>query len=343
MNETPFLWIVLTVAISLAFDFMNGFHDAANSIATIVSTRVLQPLAAVLWAAFFNFIAFLIFGPRVAETISEIVKIQPGVPVFVYIVFFGVLGALLWNIFTWWLGLPTSSSHALIGGLAGAAIVYGGIHILRLKTIGLIIAFIFISPILGFILGFAIMFCLFWLLQNWRPGILKQTFRKGQLISAALYSIGHGANDAQKTMGIILAVLIAGGFFPSSVQLSIHNEETLWIILACQTAISLGTLFGGWRIVKTMGMKITKLRPMGGFSAELASAVSLFMATLLGIPVSTTHTITGAIIGVGSSTVSFSRVKWGIATKIIWAWILTIPGAGLVSALSFYIFERAFK
>ena len=176
-----------------------------------------------------------------------------------------------------------------------------------------------------------------------RPGILKQTFRKGQLISAALYSIGHGANDAQKTMGIIVAVLIAGGVFSSSVQLSIHNKETLWIILACQAAISFGTLFGGWRIVKTMGMKITKLRPIGGFSAELASAVSLFMATLLGIPVSTTHTITGAIIGVGSSTVSFSRVKWGIATKIIWAWILTIPGAGLVSALTFYFFQLAFK
>jgi inorganic phosphate transporter, PiT family len=203
-----------------------------------------------------------------------------------------------------------------------------------------IIAFIFLSPLIGFILGFLFIVLLYWLLQNFRPGVLNQQFRKGQLLSAALYSIGHGANDAQKTMGIILAVLIAGGIFPATVQLSLHDGETVWIILSCQIAISLGTLFGGWRIVKTMGMKITKLRPIGGFSAELASAVSLFTATFLGIPVSTTHTITGAIIGVGSSTASFSRVKWGIATKIIWAWILTIPGAGAASALLFYITKK---
>jgi inorganic phosphate transporter, PiT family len=329
--------IVLTVIVALMFDFMNGFHDAANSIATIVSTRVLQPLAAVVWAAFFNFIAFLIFGPKVAETISEIVKIEPGTSSFVLLVFYAVVGALLWNIFTWWLGLPTSSSHALIGGLAGAAIAFSGLQALRIEKILIIIAFIFISPLIGFVLGFALIVLLYWCFRNLRPGILNQGFRKGQLISAALYSIGHGANDAQKTMGIILAVLIAGGIFPASVQLSLDNWDTLWIILSCQTAISLGTLFGGWRIVKTMGMKITKLKPIGGFSAELASAVSLFFATLLGIPVSTTHTITGAIIGVGTSTVSFSRVKWGIATKIIWAWILTIPGAGLVAGILFYI------
>jgi inorganic phosphate transporter, PiT family len=337
MSEISFAWIVVTIAIALGFDFMNGFHDAANSIATIVSTRVLQPLAAVIWAAFFNFIAFLIFGPRVAETISEIVKIEAGSSLFVFVVFFGVLGALLWNILTWWLGLPTSSSHALIGGLAGAALVCCGLQALRLKKIALIIAFIFISPVLGYILGVFFIITLYWILQNVRPGILNQSFRKGQLVSAALYSIGHGANDAQKTMGIILAVMIAGGFLPANQELTIKNDETLWIILSCQGVISLGTLFGGWRIVKTMGMKITPLRPIGGFCAELSSALSLFLATLFGIPVSTTHTITGAIIGVGTATTSFSQVKWAVATKIIWAWIFTIPGSGLLAALLFYL------
>lgn len=334
---SDFSWVIVTVAIALAFDFMNGFHDAANSIATIVSTRVLQPLTAVVWAAFFNFIAFLIFGPRVAETISSIVKIAPGDTHFVIVVFCGVIGALLWNILTWWLGLPTSSSHALIGGLAGAAVVYAGFQVLQIKEILIIIAFIFISPLLGFILGYVLIVILYWTFQSCRPGILNQGFRKGQLVSAALYSIGHGANDAQKTMGIILAVLIAGGFLPHTVELSLDNLETLWIILSCQVAISLGTLFGGWRIVKTMGMKITRLKPIGGFAAELSSASSLFLATLFGIPVSTTHTITGAIMGVGTSTTSFARVKWGVATKILWAWVLTIPGAALAAALLFYI------
>lgn len=334
--------IVLTVVIALAFDWMNGFHDAANSIATIVSTRVLQPLTAVIWAAFFNFIAFLIFGPKVAETVSEIVKIQPGDAVYVFVVLYGVLGAILWNVLTWWLGLPTSSSHALIGGLAGAAVMHAGFQILRMKTIVVIVAFIFISPLIGFILGFLFMILLYWIFQNFRIGILNKGFRKGQLVSAALYSLGHGANDAQKTMGIILAVLIAGGALPSSTKLTLDNSDTLWIILACQLAISLGTLFGGWRIVKTMGMKITKLKPIGGFSAELASAISLFFATLLGIPVSTTHTITGAIIGVGSSTAVVSRVKWGVAKKILWAWILTIPGAGLMAALFFFVYKTLF-
>ena len=337
MNDWSFFLIVFTIIISLIFDLINGFHDAANSIATIVSTRVLQPLTAVVWAAFFNFIAFLIFGPKVAETISEIIKIEPGDSSYVLVVLYGVIGAILWNILTWWLGLPTSSSHALIGGLIGAAMMYAGLQILRIKKIMFIVAFIFISPLIGFILGFFFIFLLFWTLQNFRPGILNKIFRKGQLVSAALYSIGHGANDAQKTMGIIVAVLVAGGIFPASKQLSLHHFDTLWIILSCQFAISLGTLFGGWRIVKTMGTKITKLKPIGGFSAELASAISLFTATLLGIPVSTTHTITGAIIGVGSATTSFSRVKWGVATNIIWAWILTIPGAGLLAALLFYL------
>jgi inorganic phosphate transporter, PiT family len=331
--------IIFTVVIALTFDFMNGFHDAANSIATIVSTRVLPPLAAVVWAAFFNLIAFLIFGPRVAETISEIVKIQPGDSSYVFVVLSGVLGAIFWDILTWWFGLPSSSSHALIGGLAGAAIVQAGFHILRMKSIALIIAFIFISPLIGFVLGFFFIIVLYWMFQSFRPGALNQVFRKGQLVSAALYSIGHGANDAQKTMGVILAVLIAAGLLPHGTILSLERSDTLWIILSCQIAMSLGTLCGGWRIVKTMGMKITKLRPVGGFSAECASAIALFTATYLGIPVSTTHTITGAIVGVGSSTTSFSRVKWRVAGKIVWAWILTIPGAGIVSALVFYLFK----
>ena len=339
MNDWAFSLVVLTIVLALIFDFINGFHDAANSIATIVSTHVLQPLTAVIWAAFFNFIAFLVFGPKVAETISEIVRIEPGDSAFILIILSGVIGAIVWNIFTWWLGLPTSSSHALIGGLMGAALVHAGFEILRMKTILIVVAFIFIAPFIGFILGFLFIFLLYWLLRNFRPGALNQAFKKGQLVSAALYSLGHGANDAQKTMGIILAVLIAGGLLPASTSLSLKHFDTLWIVLSCHFVISLGTLFGGWRIVKTMGMKITKLRPIGGFAAELASAISLFTATFLGIPVSTTHTITGAIVGVGLSTTSLSRVKWGVATKIIWAWIFTIPGAGFVAALFFYLIQ----
>jgi PiT family inorganic phosphate transporter len=342
MSDGHLSLIVLTVIAALIFDLINGFHDAANSIATIVSTRVLQPLSAVVWAAFFNFIAFLIFGPKVAETISEIVKIEPGNSSYVAVVLYGVLGAIIWNILTWWFGLPTSSSHALIGGLIGAAIIHAGTQVLRIEKILVTFAFIVISPMIGLILAIFFTLLLFWTLQNYRPGVLNAFFRKGQLVSAALYSIGHGANDAQKTMGVILAVLIAGGIFPSSQQLSLRNFDTLWIILACQFAIGLGTLFGGWRIVKTMGMKITKLRPIGGFSAELSSAIALFTATLLGIPVSTTHTITGAIIGVGSATTSFSRVKWGVAANIIWAWILTIPGTACLSALLFYLHRLLF-
>ncbi len=329
--------IVMTVVVALLFDFMNGFHDAANSIATIVSTRVLQPLFAVMWAAFFNFISFLIFGPRVAETISTIVKIAPADTFYVWVVFYAVIGGLLWNILTWWLGLPTSSSHALIGGLAGAGIAHAGLGVLALDKIAIIAIFIVLSPVIGFFLGVGIITVIYWLVQNFRPGVLNQGFKRGQLLSSALYSIGHGANDAQKTMGVIVAVLIAGGLLPQGIELSLENKSTLWIILSCHVAISLGTLFGGWRIVKTMGMKITKLRPIDGFSAELGAAISIFIATVLGIPVSTTHTITGGIIGVGSTTTSFSRVKWGVATRILWAWILTIPGAALVSATLFVI------
>lgn len=339
MIDSVFLLLTVSIIIALAFDVMNGFHDAANSIATIVSTRVLRPITAVIWAAFFNFIAMLIFGPKVAETISQIVKIEAGEPLFVWLILSGILGALIWDFITWWLGLPTSSSHALIGGFAGAGLSYGGVSSLRWDKIYIIIEFIFLSPLIGFVLGFFFMLILFWILKDISPGIIDKKFRKGQLISAALYSIGHGANDAQKTMGIILALLIAEGTLAPHTTLSLSNPQTLWIIVSCQLAMSLGTLFGGWRIVKTMGMKITKLKPVGGFSAETAGALTLFGATMWGIPVSTTHTITGAIMGVGSATTPLSRLKWGIAMRIILAWIFTIPGAGLFSAFLFFIFQ----
>lgn len=337
MIEGYSLLLLLSVGAALLFDVMNGFHDAANSIATIVSTRVLRPATAVLWAAFFNFIAMLIFGPRVAETISQIVKVEAGDPIYIWVILSGILGAFLWDLFTWWLGLPTSSSHALIGGFAGAGVAYAGWEALRLDKIWIVVEFIFLSPLIGFILGFSLICLLFWICKNMPPGVVDKGFRKGQLVSAALYSIGHGANDAQKTMGIILVLLIAQGALEPTTHLSLANPKTLWIILSCHLAMSIGTLLGGWRIVKTMGMRITKLRPIGGFSAEAAGALTIFGATLLGAPVSTTHTITGAIIGVGCSTTTFSRIKWGIATRIIWAWILTIPFSALLAALIFYL------
>jgi PiT family inorganic phosphate transporter len=336
MIENYSLLLLISIAAALIFDIMNGFHDAANSIATIVSTRVLRPATAVLWAAFFNLVAMMIFGPKVAETISQIVKVEAGDPVYLWVIFSGIVGAFLWDFLTWWLGLPTSSSHALIGGFSGAGVAYGGWKVLHFDKMLVIVEFIFLSPLIGFALGFFIICLLFWICKNKRPGAVDKGFRKGQLVSAALYSIGHGANDAQKTMGIILALLIAQGILGPSTRLSLYNPQTVWIILSCHMAMSLGTLLGGWRIVKTMGMKITKLRPIGGFSAETAGAFTIFGATLLGIPVSTTHTITGAIIGVGCSTTTFSRIKWGIATRIIWAWILTIPCAALIAALIFY-------
>lgn len=328
--------IILAIGIALVFDIINGFHDAANSIATVVSTRVLSPRTAVLWAAFFNFIAMFVFAPRVAGTISKIVKITPDDHTFVFVVLAGLIGAIVWNLITWFLGLPTSSSHALIGGLAGSGIAYKGTSIIQWDKIIQTVTYIPLAPIIGLIFGFIIMLGIFWLFRKWKPGEVDFLFRKGQLISAALYSLGHGGNDAQKTMGVILALLIAGGLISQNAEISLTNWKTCWIILSCHLAMAIGTACGGWRIVKTMGMKITKLKPVGGFAAETAGAATLFIATHAGIPVSTTHTITGSIIGVGAIT-KLSAVKWGVAGKILWAWILTIPISAAIAALTFKI------
>ena len=330
--------IVLSIVIAILFDVINGFHDAANSIATVVSTRVLSPRVAVLWAAFFNFVAMFFFTPKVADTISKMVKIEPSDHVFVYVVMCGLLGAIIWNLITWYLGLPTSSSHALIGGLSGAALTYKGTEVLRTDKLYSIIGYIPLAPIIGLVIGFGIMLSLFWIFRNWRPSSIDGLFRKGQLVSAALYSLGHGGNDAQKTMGVILALLIAGGIVSPDTTVSLMNLKTLWIILVCHLAMAVGTAFGGWRIVKTVGMKITKLKPIGGFSAETAGAITLFAATHAGIPVSTTHTITGSIIGVGMIT-KFSAIKWGVASRIVWAWFFTIPAAGLIAAGCFKLIQ----
>jgi inorganic phosphate transporter, PiT family len=327
---------IFVVALALAFDVINGFHDAANSIATVVSTRVLKPQTAVLWAAFFNFVAMFIFAPKVADTISKIVKIKGDDPVYVTVVLAGLVGAVVWDLLTWWWGLPTSSSHALIGGFAGAGVAHAGWECLRMDKLIDTLKFILLAPLIGFAVGFTLMLIVYWVFRRWRPARVDKTFRRGQLFSAALYSLGHGGNDAQKTMGIILAVLFAAGLLPQDTKLSLTNPSTLWIILSCHLAMGLGTAFGGWRIVKTMGMKITKLKPVGGFCAETAGAFTLFLATHAGIPVSTTHTITGSIIGVGS-TVRLSGIKWGVAGRIVWAWIFTIPAAAAVSAGCFYL------
>jgi len=331
------LWIVViaTVAIAIMFDVINGFHDAANSIATVVSTRVLPPRVAVYWAAFFNFIAMLFFAPKVADTISKIVKIRADDPAFVYVVLTGLIGAIVWDLLTWWWGLPTSSSHALIGGVSGAGLAHGGWGVLRTDKIWPIVKFIPLAPLLGLAIGFALMLAVYWTFRRWTPGGVDRLFRKLQLFSAALYSLGHGGNDAQKTMGVIVALLVAAGAMSPDTQISLRNPSTLWIVLTCHAAMGVGTALGGWRIVKTMGMKITKLQPVGGFCAETAGAATLVMATQLGIPVSTTHTITGAIVGVGSTT-KLSGIKWGVASRIVWAWFLTIPAAGVVAAGCFY-------
>jgi len=330
--------IIATVGIALLFDVINGFHDAANSIATVVSTRVLSPRVAVWWAAFFNFVAMFIFAPRVADTISKIVKIDGQDTVYVYVVLSGLIGAILWDLITWRLGLPTSSSHALIGGVAGAGLAYKGLDVIRWGNIWKTVKFIPLAPLIGLVAGFIIMIIIYWIFRRWRPYDVDRLFRKGQLFSAALYSLGHGGNDAQKTMGIILALLIAGGIMKPDTQLSLAHLNTMWIILSCHLAMGLGTAFGGWRIVKTMGQKITKLKPVGGFCAETAGASTLFVATHLGIPVSTTHTITGAIVGVGATT-NLSGIKWGVAERIVWAWIFTIPAAGLMSTGCFYLIK----
>ncbi|WP_438030056.1 anion permease [Sorangium sp. So ce233] len=324
-------YILIIIAIALVFDYINGFHDAANSIATIVSTRVLSPRTAVLWAAVFNFIAFALFEPTVARNIAKGVEaafITPNV------ILGGLLGAIVWNLLTWWWGLPSSSSHALMGGFAGAAVKSAGrLSVLDATVFGKTAAFILVSPLLGAIIGFSLMHAIRLLARGWAPGKVSSRFRRLQLLSAAAYSLGHGGNDAQKTMGIITALLISAGL-----QGGGHDPKPmLWVVLVCHAAMGLGTLSGGWRIVKTMGMKITKLKPVGGFAAETAGAATLFSATALGIPVSTTHTITGAIVGVGGASGRLSTVRWGVAGRIVWAWIFTIPASAILSATIYTI------
>ena len=328
-----FIWIVviLTVAVAFIFDVINGFHDAANSIATIVSTRVLRPRYAVLWAAFFNFIAMFIFAPRVADTVSKIVDVTADDTSYVWVVLAGLIGAIVWDLLTWWWGIPTSSSHALIGGFAGAGVAHAGFDVLNWDKILITIEFIPLAPLIGMVAAVGLMIAVGWIFRRWRPASVDSLFRKGQFVSAALYSLGHGGNDAQKTMGIIVALLVAAGSLTPGTQLSLTDPSTLWIILGAHIAMAIGTAFGGWRIVRTMGMRITELKPYGGFCAETGGAFTLFLATHMGIPVSTTHTITGAIVGVGA-TRGASAVKWGLAGRIVWAWILTIPAAALVAA-----------
>ncbi len=320
--------ILLIIVLALVFDFINGFHDAANSIATVVSTRVLSPKLAVVWAAFFNFVAFAVLGTHVAKTIGKGV-IDPAV-VTPHILLAGVVGAIVWNLITWWLGLPTSSSHALIGGLVGGALVGAGPSSVLVPGLVKIAEFIVISPLVGMALGWTLMMMMYFLFRNSTPRRVDRLFRRLQLLSAAAFSLGHGGNDAQKTMGIITILLYSTGYLKG------EFEVPLWVVLASHAAIGLGTMSGGWRIVKTMGMKLTKLQPVGGFCAETAGAITLFVTTFAGIPVSTTHTITGAIVGVGS-TRRLSAVKWGIASRIVWAWVLTMPMAALVAAGVYFI------
>jgi PiT family inorganic phosphate transporter len=316
-----------TIVTALIFDVINGFHDAANSIATVVSTRVLTPKIAVLWAAAFNFVALFIFHQGVADTISKIISIQKS-EAYAIVVVCGLSGAILWNLLTWLWGLPSSSSHALIGGISGAGIAFAGVGVLEWDNLRKTLEFILLAPLLGLVLGSVLMFVVFWLFRGYRPQRVDRIFRVGQLISAAAYSIGHGGNDAQKTIGVIWAVMIAGGVLESTA-----TTAPTWVVLASYSAMAFGTAIGGWRIVKTMGMGLTHLKPVGGFCAEIAGAITLFLATFLKIPVSTTHTITGAIIGVGS--VNTARgIRWSLATRIVWAWIFTIPAAGMVGAFA---------
>ncbi len=318
--------IVLLILLALAFDFLNGFHDSANSIATVVSTRVLSPRVAIVWAAFFNFIAFAFFGLHVANTIGRgIIDIAI---IDKHIIFGTLVGACGWNIITWYFGLPTSSSHALIGGMIGSALVKTGPKALVWSGILKTVSFIFISPLVGLILGLGIGILVYRLFRKSSPSKVDHIFRKGQLISAAFYSMGHGGNDAQKTMGIIASLLFSAGLLGATYY------TPSWVVIACYGAISLGTMFGGWRIVKTMGQKVSKLKPVDGFCAEFGAAITLFFSSSFGIPVSTTHTITGAIVGVGSLK-RMSAVKWGVAGQIVWAWILTIPCSAVISALAY--------
>jgi PiT family inorganic phosphate transporter len=329
MPVASVLFVVFIILIALAFDFTNGMHDAANSIATIVSTRVLTPKQAVVWAAFFNFVAFLIFGTAVAHTIGAgMINLSVVTPL---VIFGAILGAICWNLLTWLLGLPTSSSHALIGGYAGAAIVKAGPGVIIAPGWVKTAIFIFLAPLLGMAFGILFIWITVRIVHKKHPARINRSFRRLQLLSAGLYSLGHGGNDAQKTMGIIASLVYSAGWVK-------EFHISLWIVLSAHAAIALGTLSGGWRIVKTMGQKITKLRPIDGFCAETASALSIFLATHMGVPVSTTHVITGAISGVGA-TKRMSAVHWGVTLRIVWAWIFTIPGAALIGGLLYFLFS----
>jgi inorganic phosphate transporter, PiT family len=335
-------FVLILVFLALIFDYINGFHDAANSIATVVSTRVLSPGLAVVWAAFFNFVAFVVYGTRVAKAIGDGVRmdlIRPEIRL--YVLLAALIGAIIWNLITWYAGLPTSSSHALLGGYAGAGIAaYGGVSgLLKTDVWTRTIKFIVLSPLLGLVLGFALMTAALWIFRRATPTRVQGIFSRGQLLSAAAFSLGHGGNDAQKTMGIVTAVLTAGGIWGMGYGPNGELPQIpLSVVLAAHAAIALGTLSGGWRIVRTMGQRITKLKPVGGFCAETAAALTLAYVTLTGTPVSTTHTITGGIVGVGA-TRRLSAVKWGVAGRIVWAWILTIPAAGLIATGSFFFIQ----
>ncbi len=321
----------LLVVVALMFDFMNGFHDAANSIALMVSTRLLTPQAAVLWAAFFNFIAFLVFGTAVAKMVGKGI-VEPSI-VDNAVIFGALSGAISWNFITWWFGIPSSSSHALVGGLVGAAVAKAGTSAIIAAGLIKTSAAILLSPLFGMLLALLLMILVLWIVEKRSPYPTERVFNKLQFVSSSLYSLGHGGNDAQKTMGIITVLLVANGY-------QTGFDIQMWVIISCHLAMALGTLFGGWRIVRTMGMGITRIRPSGGFCAQTSGAIALFIATYFGIPVSTTHTITGAIVGVGLSRRA-SAVRWGLASRIVWAWVLTIPCAGLIAATAYH-FAKTF-
>ena len=337
-------YVVAIVAVAFIFEFINGFHDSANCIATVVGTRVLSPIAAVVWAAFFNFMAAFTVGTAVAKTVGagmvDITIVDPNV------ILGALLGAIVWNLITWWYGLPSSSSHALLGGYAGAAMAKAGFGAIIVSGWTKTIIFIVLSPLIGMLLGYALMVAVYWLFRRTSPHKVESVFKRAQLLSAAFFSLSHGANDAQKTMGIIVGLLVsAQTYFANETGLLRHLHLTTtdtipyWVEIGAYTAIALGTLFGGWRIVHTMGSRITKLRPVGGFCAETAGALSILLATRFGIPVSTTHTITGAIVGVGATT-RLSAVRWGVAGRIVWAWILTLPASALIAALVLVVLQR---
>ncbi len=332
--QIGFWTVAMLVALALAFDFMNGFHDAANSIATVVSTGVLKPQQAVLFAAFFNVLAIAIFQLKVAATVGKGIA-EPGI-IDHHVVFGALVGAITWNLITWWYGIPSSSSHALIGGIVGAVIAKAGTGPLIGAGVAKTVVFIFISPLLGFLLGSLMMVAVAWICRRTTPLRVDRWFRRLQLVSAVLYSLGHGGNDAQKTIGIIWMLLLASGYMSTS-----DTAPPMWVIISCYLAIGMGTMFGGWRIVKTMGQRITKLKPVGGFAAETGGAITLFIATAMGVPVSTTHTITGAIVGVGSVR-NASAVRWGVAGNIVWAWIFTIPASAFVAAVAYWLSNQMF-